>query len=113
MQVRIEVCLLDQLWIRFAIIIVLVLRGFSRRSLHLFEIPNAPTLVEISLGRCVKAQIDPPALARNGLNPVLLFAFGSRWPVVKIYRAILVFYEFAKGVASFDVERWMLNVHLF
>ena len=72
---------------------VLMILVFFQGSLHLFEIPYTPALVEISLGRCVEAQVDPPALSRNGLNPVLLFAFGSCWSVVKIKRTIFILNE--------------------
>lgn len=61
--------------IRFRFCVYLAVLIDILLSLHLFEVPHAPTLVEVGFCRGVEAQIDPPALARDGLHPVLLLAF--------------------------------------
>ena len=62
-------------------------------SFRLFEVAHAPTLVEVGLGWGVEAQVNPPALPWNGLDPVLLFALRCGRAVVEVDRTICVLDE--------------------
>jgi hypothetical protein len=52
---------------------------FRNRLFRLLEIRQHPTAVEERLGGRVEPEVGEPALAWNGLDPVLFLSLGGIW----------------------------------
>src|SRR5215475_13655108 len=56
-------------------------------SLHFLEVVGSPASVKSGTLRSIEAEVDKPALARDGLDPLSLLAGRCAWSKVKVGRS--------------------------
>ena len=86
-------------------------RRISNKILNLRQQHNPtglPGLVKPGFQRAVESQYQEPALARHGLNPVLLFALGRLGREIDVGAAVGV----DRHLVSFAADAWEILIGL-
>src|SRR6516165_361362 len=79
----------------------------GRRSLHFFDVPRYPRLVDRGFRRAVKSQDNEVSLAWNRREPVVLVAFRGFGTEINSGRAIGILFRFVAGSPTMEtVDRW-------
>src|SRR6516162_11394707 len=73
----------------------------GRRSLHFFDVPRYPRLVDRGFRRAVKSQDNEVSLAWNRREPVALLTFSGFGSEINSGRAIGILFRFIAGA-----QRW-------